>query len=447
MWKRVPWVNLWMMAFGGVGIWIIADTFFSMDSIYTFGRTVMTALVILGMVGLVGFVRLPLSFFYETGEPKMINLNDLAGIYLKAWKGLWRRKWIVLLFGLAAALNLTGGLTEAVLTKHYLAAKAGEIWHTNTTPFQNLPMVLPGSLPRIIVDTLSWFFPRTGLGSGTGVIVMIAVALLLVLPWLYSRLGRLRSDEEYARGARFVQLALVSCGIIALAVLVVVPPGFILSLQGLAAGTIPSSPIQAFTIAASVWMLAQTLLNAFIISGVIGSLKREDGRVTIDSFLKASVLHFRPVAGLLFLMALVSFAFEAAHIATWFSSKTYLPTDALMTLETPLTVITLLLMLVPFAMVVKNLPMWQGVKRGIREWVLNVGQVVSFIMLGVTFLVPILLVTTATGLLVPQVFAAITALAPVNVAIDMLLIALMLLAVWEFHQLISKGETVGESEA
>ena len=200
LWKRVPWVNLWMMAFGGAGIWVIADTFFSTDSIYPYGGTVVIAIVVLGGVGLVGFVRLPLSFFSESSQKGLTNLSHIAGVYVNAWKGVWRRKWILVLFGLIAALNLTGDLTEATLTRHFFAARAHEMGHSNSTPLEHLPLILSGSLPGAIVSVLKWFFPRSCLDTDAGVTV------ILILPWLYLRLGRLRSDEEYARGARFLQV-------------------------------------------------------------------------------------------------------------------------------------------------------------------------------------------------------------------------------------------------
>ncbi|HET6453578.1 MAG TPA: hypothetical protein VFI02_04185 [Armatimonadota bacterium] len=448
MWKRVPWVNLWMMAFGGVGIWIIADTFFSMDSIYTFGRTVMTALVILGVVGLVGFARLPLSFFYETGPKKMINLNDLAGIYLKAWKGLWRRKWIVLVFGVIAALSLTGVLTEATVTEHYLAARANGIRHANPVPIQNLPLILSGSLPDTVVGALQWFFPRSGLGSGTGEIVVIAAVLLLALPWLYLRLGKLHDDEEYAGDARFLQLALVSCGIVALAVLVVVPRSFVLGLQNIAKGvTISPQPMRAFVVTAGVWMLVQAILNAAIISAVIGSLKQGDGRVTLNSFLKASVCYFKPIAGLFLLIALSSFVLQLPEIIKMFSDRTGETSNFFFTMEAALTYITLLLMLVPFATVVRNLGVWQGIKHGVKDWIVNAGHVISFIALGITFLVPVLMIELALSRVIEPMTGWHVWTTLVYPAVNITLTAVTLLAVWEFYQLISKGETVERTEA
>ena len=240
----------------------------------------------------------------------------------------------------------------------------------------------------------------------------------------------------------------MSCGIVALAVPVVVPLGLVLSLQGIAKG-IRAHPVHALWIAVRVWVLAQALLNAFIISGVIGSLKREDWRVTVESFLKASVSYFEPIAGLFFVMALVSFAFNATRILPHgFSSKTHLPTDAFVALQMPLTVITLLLMmLIPFAVVARNLGMWQGVKCGIRDWVLNAGSAISFIALGITFLVPVLVFESALSRVIDRITGWHGWTMPVYPAINIMLAAVMLLAVWEFYRLLTKEGAVEQPEA
>lgn len=442
--RKVPWVNLWMMAFGGAGIWIVANNYYSTDLFHHMSwHTVLTAFIILGVVGLVGFVRLPLSFFYESSEAKMINLNHLVGVYLRAWKGLWRRKWMLWVFGGVGVVVLLGGLSEVLLTRHYLAARFEELGRNGTTSLEHLPQALAGKFAENTANALHWSFPQSGLGGSTGPIVVTAAALVLTLPWLYLRLGRLRNEGVYSKDAQFLQIALVSAGIVALAVLAVMPRSFILGLQGIAQriNRFPDS-MYAFVVTSSVWMLVQVVLDASIISGLIGSLKQGDEKVTFDSFLKTSVRYFKPVAGLYLLMALIVYALEIPQIKMMFSKASYQPIQAFAVLHSFEVLATLLLMLVPFTIVVWNLGTWHGIRAGVKDWLHNAGQVVSFIALGITFLVPVLLLTSAVNQLISPLTGMHIFIMPFSTAIHALMTALMLLAVWEFYNLI-----VGEREA
>lgn len=444
--RRIPWINLWMIVFGVAAIGLIIVDYRSF--VYSDTRfALITALVIQAVIVLIGVLWLPVPILGKEDVKKTPSLSDLAMVYLDACKQLWQRKWLLRLFGIIAALNLMGGLIETIISTHYLAARAAEMGYLKPTPLQHLPHLLASRLPHVTVNSLNWFFPRSGLSTSTGGIMVIAAALLLTLPWLYSRLARLRKEEAYSKDAQFLQSALVSCGIIALAVLAVVPRSFILGLQDIAKGVnrFPD-PMYAFVVASSVWMLVQATLNASIVSGTVGLLKQEQEEVTFDSFLKASVRYFKPIAGLYLLMALILYALEIPQIKMMFSKASYHPMQLFAALDTLVTVVTLLLMLVPFAIVGRNLGTWQGIKLGVRQWLANAGRVISLIALGITFLVPILLLESIPNWLIGPTRWFHISLMPFYVAIDTLLVAVMFLAVWEFYRLITEGGAVEQPE-
>ena len=404
------------------------------------------AFIVLGLIWVVGFIRLPIMFFYEPGEPKLINLNHLAGVYLRGWKGLWRRKWMLWVFGLVGVVNLLAGLGEQILSTHYLAAKYEEsLRNMGAVPVHGF-QTLVGKFPEVTRDTLNWFFPRTGLSNYTGGIVLTAAALVIALPWLYLRLGRLRREETYSRDAQFLQIALLSAGVVAVAILATVPRNFILGLQGMAEGSSGSyDPTSMLLITGGAWLLVEAGLNAFLIAGLLGLLK-DGGRITVDLFVRNAVCHFRPVAGVYFLLAVVTGIFGLLPLSKTLAQPSYSTLQTYLAVWSIVSAGFLVLMLVPFVIVVRGIGAWEGIKLGVGQWFRSAGQAVSFIALGVTFLIPVLLAKTAIGLLLPQRAVKSIALAPVNVAVDILLTAVMLLAVWEFYQLISKGEMVDQSE-
>lgn len=445
MWKRVPWVNLWMMVFSAAGIAVVAYGFSG-----TYGipggpmRITIMALVILGTVGLVGFIRLPFTFFYEPGEPGILNLNHLARVYLTAWKGLWRRKWMLRVFGMVAGVDLLAWLIESMLTRRYLAAGGGQFGMHNATPLKDLPGAMAAELAEITTDALGWFSPRTGLSSGTIGIVVISALLILALPWVYLRLDRLRRQAAYSADARFVQWALISLGIIGVAILASVPRTYIIGLQSFAQGDHShwSAAIRASSRASYAWMLAEVGLSAFLIGGLIGSLKRENERVTLDSFLETAAHYFKPLAGLYLLLAGVAFAFQLFPFIVTGGTPSNRFMEAYLAVISLMTVINLLFLLVPFTIVTGELGAWKGIKRGVREWFSHAGQMISLIALGITFLMPVLLLQEAVSRLLLPFSTVGIAVMPLRVAVILVLTAVMLLAVWGFYRLI-----LGEQEA
>lgn len=433
--RRVPWVNLWMIAFGAAGIYYTTTSFFSTD--FSSGKPwfeLARTQVLLGLVLAVGFL-----------PPR--RLDEVAKIYTRAVKGLWQRKWMLVFFAIITAINVTASISDDVLSRHYLAASMKEKYqlHWVVHPLKSLPYAIANSIPKTVSNTLAWFMPHSGLNSGPADSVVLAVVLVLVIPWAYSRSTRFGREEN---GIRLVQIAMISAATLALVTLLVVPKSYIASLQQAATNS-KSYPTALGSVnrMEHLWGLMRAgLVSPFLIGGLIGSL-REGTEVTIDSFLKNSIRYFKPLAGTYLLLTFIGYL-------TWFTPfdwryADYGSTAAQMYegLEYTLTIIAMLLMFAPYSIVLGVVGTQRGMGIGVRTWLSNARSVVPFIAVGIAFVTPVLLIRKLVSTLIAPTSWFCDMLVPIQMAIGTLLVAVMLLAVWEFYQLISKGETVEQPEA
>jgi hypothetical protein len=428
MWKRVPWGNMWMMFFAIVSAGMALHGFLGLHA--RFARAdLVVALIMLGTVAITAVLRLPAR---EKSTP---TLSDLGGIYLSAWKQLWRRNWVLRFFGLIAGVNLLASLAATLLAMHFI----GDRVIKGTPPLDYLERMLPRMLSSIVSMSLGSFMPRSGLSSGLS--VFFAAALLLALPWLLARLRGLRRKETYAKEAQFLQIALISGAIIAAAVIVLTPWEYALHRQ---AHPLPHQYWSVVGLKEDLWRLVHSsVLGAAIIAGLIGSLKSGDAKVTVDSFLRNSARYFKPLAGLYLLINVVM----VLSVAGPQYGLRITPVWYMYYASGLITPALILFMFVPFSAVTRNIGTWDSIKGGLRDWFSNAWQVVSFAAVGVTFMTVAKIVKDMLLFWTPRVSWLKLAVTPVQVAINILVTAVMLLAVWEFYQLISKGETVEQSEA
>ena len=425
---RIPWLNMWMMFFAIVSAGMALYGFLGLHARFTRADLVV-ALIILGTVAITAVLRLPAR---EKSTP---TLNDLAGVYLNAWKQLWRRNWVLRFFGLIAGVDLLASLAATLLTMHFI----GDRVIKGTPPLDYLERMLPRMLSSLVSISLGSFMPRSGLSSGLS--VFFAAALLLALPWLLVRLRRLRKEEAYAKEAQFLQIALISGAIIAAAVIVLTPWEYALHRQ---AHPLPHQYWSVVGLKEDLWRLVHSsVLGAAIIAGLIGSLKAGDAKVTVDSFLRNSARYFKPLAGLYLLINVVM----VLSVAGPQYGLRIAPVWYMYYVSGLITPALVLLMFVPFSAVMRDTGTWDSIKGGLRDWFANAWQVISFAAVGVTFLTMSKIIRDILLFWTPRMSWSRIALQPVQVAINVLIAAIMLLAVWEFYQLISKGETVGESEA
>lgn len=433
--RRVPWLNMWMVFFAVVTMGVIFRDALSLRYPSPFDWTsLIGAGIILATVALVSILRLPVR------ERSLPTLSHLATIYLSAWKRLWSQRWLLQVYGLIAGVNLLATWADRLLTLHFLPAHTG---HKVMPIARYLTALLPRQLSSLATNTLGAFFPRSGITSDW----VIPAAFLLALPWLFIRLSRLRREEACDQDVRFVQLALALAGVVAVVVIAVLPWEF--SLYSRAAAT-PRALLNQYAFAlrlkADAWRLTQaSVLAPIIIAGLIGSLKAGNQAVTADSFLRNSVRYFKPTAGICLLVTAVTIASEA--IFTYgVNGYPYWAFTVFVGLRELVSAAVILLMFAPFAAVFQHEGAWASIRGGVRSWLSHAWQVVSFIAIGVTFVTMTDTLWSMLRQIVPRFSGLAIALTPVIQGIQTLVTAVMLLAVWEFYQLISKGETVEQPE-
>lgn len=441
--RRVPWLNLWMIFFGVVAMWLMVPNFLH----HRFRDAVswtdfIFAFLMLGAVVLVGIVRMP------NLSQDVPTLDEIGGVYLRAWKQLWRRKWILRLFGLVAGLNLLGAMVGVLLLPNYL--RSGNMPINN--PLQRcLSLLAPWQLMRTVLHSTSYFFPRSGISSN--IYPTTALILLVLLPWLLKRIGRIRS--ELPAEAQFVRMALISAGIIALAELALSTRHYISAYQ-MVPRPFHASLSQAFSAARTnlhvniqnqprlpyyAWELAVgCIFTPVILGGLIGSL-RAGGRVTVDSFLSNSVRYFKPIAGIRLLMTLWLDVFQWGAYPHWPIGLR----QVFASLDQLAAVAVLLIIFAPIIAVMQDSGWWTSVKASMAHWRLHLWQIVSFAAVGITFLAVVLTFNYLLGAVSIGSYWVTLALLPVRVVVEILMIAVMLLAVWEFYKLIQGDQEVSDA--
>lgn len=457
VWRRFAWVNVWMIGFGIAGLWLV--------------RSEPVPAVVFAVVVLVGLLRLPVSLFYEPGEGARRNLNDLARLYLGAWKQLWRQRWILWIFGLVALLVILGGLiadySAAVLLSDQLDElraewSRGPVGSVTSMPIgDRLRLMLPGSLASSSMTVVGRFVPGTGFRLHPLGTPLFALLLLASAGWLNGRLKSLAREPEYAREARFIRTLIVPLAVVSVALAVVLPREHWLMLREMAKDGARPYSVPVLVLSVGGLALLSLVVNGALIGALAGSLRRvaQSDRVTGDTFFRDSVRYFRPVAGVYLVLALIAAPIAIPTLllpmgttVVWSPSLTSL----WMSLPRIWGLVSLIFMFVVYAPVIRGTGAWGSIRQGLADWFSHIGEVVSFIALGFTFLmVPVVVLDLSERLLGinvwPSPFAAghwvRFAMSAVEALLVALLTAFMAVAVWEFYWRITQAGRSGPPAA
>ena len=103
--EKVPWLNIWMAL---AACLVIRATVFAEDTSGWVRWSI--ALVLPALTLVVAILRAP-SLRLPCGRSGL-TLNDLGDVYLGAWRRLRRQKWILVVFGVFAAVSLAGSMVD-----------------------------------------------------------------------------------------------------------------------------------------------------------------------------------------------------------------------------------------------------------------------------------------------------------------------------------------------
>jgi len=447
---RFPWVNVWMIAFSAAGIWITVSGFLDAGSenrAPSFQDIAGWAL--LGVILLVAFWRLPKSLFSGEYDGEQMVMNDLGGLYLTAWRKLWRQRWILRLFGLVCLINILGGVIYS-LAWHYfpeqLAATNGLSIgaYSGDSPFQYFAAMLRQALANSVYASIWHFFPSVGLDQSLVVAMLSFVATLFFIPAAWKWLRAMAGGSLDAREITVMRGLLTYLTVLSVAAI----PALMMLLTQYHAGAANHWGRRVTPGLQSIlswpWSLAASVVIApILIGGLAGSLRRITAQetVTAHTFLIDVVRFFTPLTRIF----LVFWLFEAALGAPWFFvigrdgvpgwPQTYSQFATLIS-----TLIALLLMFAPYAVIVRGTGAWGSIRVGFRDWISHAGDVVSFVALGITFITVFLVLRDMVTVWVAPQSPLTMLTGAAGTLIYVLLAALMAVAVWEFYWRITQTE-------
>ena len=442
---KTPWLNLWMIILGAAGLLlIIRDAIHtSGDIMYWVNFTLIALLLSLALI--VGIAR------WSPESHK--GLAGLAGLYLTAWRTLWRNGSVLFVFGFIALINAVGSLANEAVKFLLMPERLSHTWVKpwNISVFgakygfiNHLLSTLEYGLRSVSSKFLDWMVPGTGLTAVNSLPgVVFALVVLVSLIWIQKRLKELSVDNEYADDARFVQGLILPLAIVSAAVLVGYPMFIYKLLLAIKQGNPAYQQPLVVTILQIVCAMGFSVMaNGILIGGLAGSLNRSKQHqpVTRDTFIRDAVRYFKPLAGIYLIMYLASTIIYIPLLVGSSMLDNELIHSLFFAIEYAWLLALLLLMFAPYAPVVCGDGSWAAIRRSIRDWIANWKDVLSFIALGFSLLVlPFVILDLVPELIGPTSWLGMILSAPLSI-LRMVFVAISAVAVWEFYNLISSNK-------
>jgi hypothetical protein len=439
-WKRSPWINLWMAGFSIAGIWLIASSIASHSHASLADEII--GIVIYVIVFSVAFWRLPSPLLPQPDETQLGGMGEIVDVYVRAWQKLWSEKWILRLFGVIALIGALDSLYGSWITGHFMASRGGGLYHPLSVG--SYLTFLMSTLTNRTINSWSFFHLTIGIRQSLGMVAALALVILLTSSLkLKRRAIGLASDPQIGRTARRVASAMTPAMIVAVVISIWAGASSIIYIRSLHSSAGPSSHWLMF-VPSMLWYL---LLNVFVrplfFGGFLGSLQRSGRQeaVTVDSFLKDGITHLPSLFQYFLLLLIIPFVYEIVPSLSFLlrPDGPYIgfPSYA-WTFRRAFDIFTLFLIFVPYVIVMSSCRLLPGMRSGLRLWFRKAGDVVSFLALGTTLVVTLLIVEDVT---VHMMFAPLSPflaiIGSIWAVITAALAAYMAVAVWELYRYIS----------
>lgn len=451
--KGFPWVILWMLVFSVSGMWLIWRI---LDGVgFTdLGAEVpyLLALPVLLVIAITALYRIPVPFTNEQPNDPEPTLTTLGRLYLDAWRTVLRLRWLLVLFGAIALVNMLELATQTIV---FLPLKNQESQH-GLMKLAMQPKPLSDYIQSGLVSDLAFkmqsapgrFMAALGAGTRSGTGVAAPIAIVLLLPWLGVHLKRMSDHPSLGRTARMLRGMLVPIGILALMAASASYLGWKHTIASIMGHTAPSATALS-TAPVWVWSILYELIAVpFLTGGLIGSLARSTGGrlVSGETFVRDAVRYLLPLMGLVLIITVVGTLVSApalvvsvrhmSRIPEWFGVYNTVITFVL-------NIARMLLMFVPYAIVTLGLGSLQGLKTGFADWMSHKRTMIRFAALGISIFVPVQLIQKAATETLGQSSASF-AVGLLFSIVNMAIAAWLSVAVWELYRRV--GSKPVESE-
>lgn len=439
--KEFPWANIWMMAFAVAGIWLLLPRAHNPGTFWS-----IWALWPLVGIFVLGFLRMPAGLYYESDGGQRTTMNDMARLYLGALKQVFRQRWMLGLLGSVLALVLLGTIVSLATQP---ARPDDDVLRSTPIDRPSITSVPAQALKEAVSSAPDAFLPSIHVTRTAMHTAVLALALIAFLAWLAAFSRRAADDPQQSVRADFFRAAAPPILIVLAAVAVATPIAwfrYLAAIEQWRAANAGMPPPDALMLAVAFGgAFCALLLDALLVSGIMGSLART-GRgesVTFGSFLSDIVRYFRPMAGFYLFIIVVSLilygAMRAAADEQRIMNFTWNAGIAVQWLS-------VLLMFVPPAIVLRDIGASKGIRTGVRDWFANWGDALAFVALAITFIS----IVGALGRVPEQIahwysqprslgWTALGYAGPfIHTAVTLLITAVMMIAVWEFYRRITR---------
>jgi len=386
------------------------------------------SLVVAVLIGGIGVAALIFELMRQPDDSRPHLLGAAVESFAHAWRVFWQTKWLMWVFGSLAAISVVGGIIQGAVQYWMMAARSpnGSSESTGSNAMPMAQEILRG-LPYWGRWALSELVPRVSVAGETTILSVVVIALLF---WLLPRVARLRGDPACAgKVGFFTACAVLLACISALSSVdyVVTTMRFISfchqpSTAGAASMLQPSVPHRLAVLGATV--IGDAIFCAMLMGGIIGGLmrSRNGDAVSLDSFLRDSVLYFEPLVGIYIVYwALAELPFMLA-IAQAPAAMLWLPVPFL----------ALLLLYAPFAPVTRGVGFAGALEHSIKSWRSAFWPTVRLVAVGSFVYALSRAPVYSTAFLTKTSWITIV-LSPIYAFIGVAIRALITLAVWEFY--------------
>jgi len=458
-------VGLFMVAFGVFGIRVVQEQI-TID-VHVHGFDLPSRLLTFGLLGfvvLLGIWSVVIVAVRWNDERALVPGFLVA--YRNALHEFTKRKWLLVLAGYVASVNVLGALAGFAMQRYYLGNYADKVWLHDRFPDKALPFqglthiaILLKSLPSTIGGTLGSFLPHTGMNFSIAE-GFVALSMLALFPWVNRRLASLQDRSSQGSAIEFFRKLMWPIGIL----LLIDAEGQFFLLQRMYSGmaaSIASMPNQPYGGPGPDWLRLQfamvpiseifyIVVTALFVGGLAGSMRRSSSgdSVTAESFLEDSIRTFKPMAGIFLLLGIIGMLFQFFVVPMRGGSYDHnLPFEQYLRWLSPAwSLLMLILMFAPYAVADGALSVWRGLRESFGIW-LNCGyNLLSFMAFGIAMMTVILAGSSLLYLLAKDVAS------PLNYVPSLIIIVIrvvvhivMAVAVWELFQQI-KAASVAEPD-
>lgn len=410
--------------------------------------------LLLGFVILIG-LWIVVKSIAQPNDPNSSSPGFLI-TYRDTWLRFKNQRWLVILTGVYASINVLGTVIEYAVQRYYYGDIAEQMMRSHgllgmISRQQGFPpiSVLLDSLPGSIIGGLYSFVPSPNMISSKGAQGLFALCAVVLLPCISRRMAALQEKSPHTSAMQFFRKLILPIGFLSL----LVAAGHLYFLWASYSGLSASFSTQrhAVPLVSSAWGLfgnvhgnLSTIFYAFIVTplfigGLAGSLQRvvSGSTVTTESFMEDSIRTFTPIAGIFVLLCACKISFFAIWTVATFSTRNLAFTQEISWYELVSQPIMALLMLAPYAISSKTISMWGGVRESIRTWFICSYNLLSFTAFGVAVLIVAQMVLSIFHIMIGTGASRLAIIPTMIVSVINLVMSMfMAVAVWELYRRI-----------